>query len=215
MSDIARARRPIAPRARRRGGHHRPRAAAHLRVRRLGALSRAVLPSSCCPGPLSEIQATVRACIEPGCLMWLGAPAPGFQAVPCLVPTASSSSTAKMRSVLEADEPNHRVVARAGSDQSRAQPCRGALRLLLRAGPLESADLLHRRERGGELRRRPLPQVRLHHPSRDRAGGGRTRRRSRGARRRQGARRRRATTCSALSSAPKARSVSRPRSWSA
>ena len=43
-----------------------------------------------------------------------------------------------------------------------------AARLLLRARPVQPADLLDRRQRGGELRRRALPEVRLHHQPRDR-----------------------------------------------
>ena len=41
-------------------------------------------------------------------------------------------------------------------------------RLLLRARPVEPADLLDRRQRRGELRRRALPEVRLHHQPRAR-----------------------------------------------
>ena len=41
-----------------------------------------------------------------------------------------------------------------------------AARLLLRARPVQPADLLDRRQRGRELRRRALPEVRLHHQPR-------------------------------------------------
>ena len=99
----------------------------------------------------------------------------------------------------------------AGRDQPRRHPGGGAARLLLRARPLEPAGLLDRRQRRGELRRRALPEVRLHHQprARRRAGdAGRRRRRAGRPRPRQP----RATTCWARSSAPRARWASPPRS---
>ena len=47
-----------------------------------------------------------------------------------------------------------------------------ARRLLLRPRPVESDRLLHRRQRGRELWRRPLPQVRAHHQQPARPGDG-------------------------------------------
>ena len=55
---------------------------------------------------------------------------------------------------------------RAGRDQPRRHQGRDARGLLLRPGPVEPADLLDRRQRRGELRRRALPEVRLHHQPR-------------------------------------------------
>ena len=105
---------------------------------------------------------------------------------------------------------------RAGRDQPRRDPRRDAARLLLRARPLEPADLLDRRQRRGELRRRALPEVRLHHQPRARRGLRHRRRRHRA---RSATRRRTApaTTCSVPSSAPRARWASsppRPSGWS-
>ena len=70
--------------------------------------------------------------------------------------------TSRMRRILEID------IAAAAPSSSPASPTwpsprRSApLGLLLRARPVQPAGLLHRRERGGELRRRALPEVRLH-----------------------------------------------------
>ena len=54
--------------------------------------------------------------------------------------------------------------------QPRGQQGRRAVRPVLRAGPVQPGRLLGRRQRRGELRRRALPQARLHRPSRDRPG---------------------------------------------
>ena len=58
-----------------------------------------------------------------------------------------------------------------GVINARPHPGRRAGRLLLRAGPIEPAGLLDRWQRRGELRRRALPEVRLHRPPRDRPRG--------------------------------------------
>ena len=72
----------------------------------------------------------------------------------------------------------------ANLDVTRAVDGRG---VLLRARPVEPAGLHDRRQRRGELGRRPLPEERLHRSSRDRIDHRAARRRARGARR-QGAR---------------------------
>ena len=61
---------------------------------------------------------------------------------------------------------------RARRDQPASQQGGEPARLLLRAGPVQSADLLDRRQRRGERGRRALPEVRLHHQPRDRRPGG-------------------------------------------
>ncbi len=83
--------------------------------------------------------------------------------------------------------------------------------VLLPARPVEPDRLLDRRQRGRELRRRALLQVRLHDELRQRPRGRARRRRDR---RCSAARSStpRATTCSARSSARRARSASRRRS---
>ena len=68
----------------------------------------------------------------------------------------------------------HREPARHGGtrrDQPRNHASGRAVRLLLRARSLEPADLLDRRQRRRKLRRRALPQIRLHRAPRARRGG--------------------------------------------
>ena len=57
---------------------------------------------------------------------------------------------------------------RAGRDQSRRHPGGRARRLLLRARSVLADRLHHRRQRGGEFRRRALPQIRHDHQQRAR-----------------------------------------------
>ena len=74
-----------------------------------------------------------------------------------------------MRRILEVDLGQPAGGRRAGRHQPRRSARRWPpVRLLLRAGPVQPAGLLDRRQRGGELRRRALPQVRVHHQPRDR-----------------------------------------------
>ena len=97
-------------------------------------------------------------------------------------------SVARMRRILEVD-----LDGRAASSWSRASrtsrsPAGRAARLLLRAGSLQPAGLHDRRQRGRELRRRTLPEARLHGQPRVRLSSRAVRRRARRARR-QGPRR--------------------------
>ena len=73
------------------------------------------------------------------------------------------------------ESPGH---GRARRDQPRDHPAGRALRLLLRARSVESAGLLDRRQRRRELRRRALPEVRVHRAPRARRRGGAARRAS-------------------------------------
>ena len=59
---------------------------------------------------------------------------------------------------------------RAGRHQPGGEHRGPAVRLLLRPRPVQPAGLLGGRQRGGELRRRALPQARLHRAPRHRAG---------------------------------------------
>ena len=87
--------------------------------------------------------------------------------------------------------------------QPRHQRSRRAVRSLLRAGSVEPDRLHHRRQRGRELGRRALPEVRP--DAAQRAEGARLHHRGRGGRVRQWAGwMRRGSTCSASSSAARA-----------
>ena len=76
--------------------------------------------------------------------------------------------TSQMRDILEVDRDDQRAVVEPGVINLRRHQGGRAARLLLRARPVQPADLLDRRQRRGELRRRALPEVRLHHQPRDR-----------------------------------------------
>ena len=157
-----------------------------------------------------DVAAVVRPATRPACRSWRAAPAPACPAARCRTPTACSSSR---RGCADPRGRPRRPArgGRAGRHQPRTSPGpRRAARLLLRARPVQPAGLLDRRQRRGELRRRALPEVRLHHQPRARRRG----RRRRTARWSSSAARpptRPATTCSARSSAPRARSASPPR----
>jgi glycolate oxidase len=66
---------------------------------------------------------------------------------------------------------DQRAVVEARCDQPRRQPAPPPPRAYYYApDPSEPTDLLHRRQRRGELRGRALPEVRLHHQPRPRRG---------------------------------------------
>ena len=111
-----------------------------------------------------------------------------------------------MRRILEVDLDNGRVVVEPGVTNIAVSQAVGP-DALLPARPVQPDRLHDRRQRGRELRRRALLQVRLHDQLRDRARGRAAGRRAVHARRPR-ARPARATTCSARSSAPRARSAS-------
>ena len=85
---------------------------------------------------------------------------------------------ARLNRILDVDIANRRVTVEPGVTNLDITKAVAAVRLLLRARSVESAGLLDRRQRGRELRRRPLPEVRLHRPSRAGARGGAARRRA-------------------------------------
>ena len=116
----------------------------------------------------------------------------------------------RMKRILEIDLDNGRVCVEPGVTNANVSR-RGRPGVLLSARPVVADRLLDRRQRGRELRRRALLQVRLHDQLRHRAGA-RARRRRAGARSAATSSTRPATTCSARSSAPRARWAWRPRS---
>ena len=110
----------------------------------------------------------------------------------------------RMKRILEIDLDNGRVCVEPGRDQRERQSAAVGPGVLLSARPVVADRVLDRRQRGRELRRRALLQVRLHDQLRHRAGA-RARRRGAGARSAATSSTRPATTCSARSSAPRAR----------
>ena len=93
--------------------------------------------------------------------------APGCPAARCRTPTACSIVTSRMRAHPSRSHPSdQRAVVEPGVINLDVTRAAAAARLLLRARPVQPADLLDRRQRRGELRRRALPEVRLHHQPR-------------------------------------------------
>ena len=120
-------------------------------------------------------------------------------------------SLAKFNQILEIDPVARTAVRAVRRAQPRDQRGGGALRPLLRARPVEPDRLHHRRQRGRELGRRALPEVRP--DAAQRAARARLHGRGRAGRVRQrGARLRPGSTCSRSSSAAKACWPSPPRS---
>ena len=149
----------------------------------------------------------------PACRSWRAARAPACPAARCRTPTACSIVTvADARRSCEVDPADQRAVVEPGVINLAGDPGRRAARLLLRARPVEPADLLDRRQRRGELRRRALPEVRLHHQPRDRRSSSSTPDGRRRAARRQGAGRARLRPARRVRRARRARSASPPRS---
>ena len=88
---------------------------------------------------------------------------------------AAASGRRADRDVPDAEDPRDRPGEPAGRGRTRRdQPVGeqggGAVRAVLRAGPVEPGGLFCRRQRGGELRRGALPQARVHRAPRDGSG---------------------------------------------
>ena len=168
--------------------------------------------SPCCPPRREEVaRGGPRLPRARACRSWRAARAPACRAARCRSPTAAHRASAGCAAILEVDLANRRVVVEPGVTNLADLARRSAPHALLPARPVEPDRVHDRRQRRRELRRRALLQVRLHDNYVLRPGGGAARRRGRPARR-QAARPRPATTCSARSSAPRARSASSRRS---
>ena len=203
---------PPSPRRARRGDprrrrDRRPRPAAHLRVRRARALPRRARRWWCSRRTPTQLAAVVRACAEHGVPFVARGSGTGLSGGALPHAEGVLVVTSRMRAIVEVRPEDQRAVVEPGVINLDVTRAASAVRLLLRARPVEPADLLDRRQRRGELRRRALPQVRLHHQprARRRLRDRRRRRRAASAARRPTAP---ATTCSARSSAPRARSAS-------
>ena len=175
--------------------------AAHLRVRRAGRTTRSPRRSSCCREHRSRSPTVVRACADAGVPFVARGSGTGLSGGALPHADGVLVVTSRMRDILEVDPPTSGPSCEPGVINLRRHHGRRAARLLLRARPVQPAGLLDRRQRRRELRRRALPEVRLHHQPRARRSswsrptasvvqlGG------------PGAGRRPATTCSARSSA--------------
>ena len=136
------------------------------------------------PETAAEVAAVVRAARRPACRSSRAAAAPACPAARCRTPTGVLIVMSRMRR----DPRGRPGVAARGGRARRDQPVgdagRGAARPVLRARPVVAGGLLGGRERRGELRRRALPQARVHGQPRARPGDRHARRRADLARRR-------------------------------
>ena len=121
------------------------------------------------PGSTEEVQAVVRACHREGVPFVARGAGTGLSGGALPVADGVVISLARMTRILEIDldEPARRRRARRREPRRHARGRGG--RLLLRARPVEPAGLHDRRQRRRELRRRALPQARLHRQPRHRA----------------------------------------------
>ena len=111
-----------------------------------------------------------RCCASPGCRSSPAAPAPVCPAARCRASDGVLIVMSRMRADRRGRPGEPAGRGGAGRHQPGRDQGRGAVRPLLRARPVEPAGLLGRRQRRGELRRRALPEVRVHRPPRHRAG---------------------------------------------
>ena len=75
----------------------------------------------------------------------------------------------RMRRIIEVDPASRRPIVEPGVTNLAVSKAAAAVRAVLRPGPVQPGGLLGRRQRGGELRRRALPEARVHRAPRDRA----------------------------------------------
>ena len=112
-------------------------------------------------------RAAVRA--REGSVRRRAATAPACRAARCRSPGGVVIALSRLNRVARRRHPEPARHRRAGRDQPRDHAAGRAVRLLLRARSVEPAGLLDRRQRRRELRRRALPEVRLHRAPRARA----------------------------------------------
>ena len=159
------------------------------------------------PASAAEVQAVVRLCHRSRVPFVARGHGTGLSGGALPHPDGVLIGLSRLNRILDVDHPEPARHRRTRRDEPGDHETRRGGRLLLRARPVEPGRLLDRRQHRRELRRRALPQVRLHGPSRARRRGGAARRRARA---RSAGRRwiRRGSICWRRSSDPKARSPS-------
>ena len=171
---------------------------AQLRTYESDALTgwRAIPLAVVLPRSTAEVAAAVGVCRQHGAPFVARGAGTGLSGGAVPVAEGIVIGLSRMNQVLAVDAANRRGAPAAGGHESRGEPRRGAARSLLRARSVQPAGVHDRRERGRELGRRALPEARVDHPPRSRAGAGHRRRDGRAARphgsARPGQRRRRA-----------------------
>ena len=130
----------------------------------------------CCPATPSRWPRPCGCAPSTGSRSSPAGPAPGCPAGALPVADGVVISLARLNRVLEVDPVDRRAVRGAGRHQPGDHRGGRPARAVLRARPVQPAGVHDRRQRRGELRRRALPQVRVHHQPRAVAGGGAGRR---------------------------------------
>ena len=102
---------------------------------------------------------------RPGCRSWRAARAPACPAARSRRADGVLIVIARMRRILDDRPADRRVIVEPGVTNLDISRGGGAVRLLLRARSVEPEGLHDRRQRRRELRRRALPEVRLHRPT--------------------------------------------------
>ena len=162
------------------------------------------------PKSTEEVQAIVRVCHRERIPFVARGSGTGLSGGALPVENGIVISLARMNRILEVDLPNARVVVEPGVINLDVTGAGRSDGLFLRSRSFVAIGVQHRRQRGGKLRRRALPEIRIHDDARAGPGSGAAGRIA-GALRRQRRWTRPATIWRACSSARKARWGSRPR----
>ena len=123
------------------------------------------------PRDAAQVAAAVRVCAEHRVPFVARGAGTGLSGGALPVADGVVISLARLKRVLEVDPVDRRADRRAGRHEPGDHRGGRAARALLRARPEQPAGLHDRRQRRGELRRRALPQVRVHHEPRAGARG--------------------------------------------
>jgi hypothetical protein len=145
------------------------------------------------PETEAQVAAVLRTCHRWACRWWRAAPAPACRAAPCRTPMGVTLSLAKFNRILKVDPLARTAVVQCGVRNLAISEAAAPHGLYYAPDPSQPDRLHHRRQRGRELRRRALPEVRPDAAQRAavRASRSKARRSSSAARRST----RRATTC--------------------
>ena len=171
--------RRAAPDCRRQERPRRRARAADLRVRRAAAPARIAGGGGAAASRRPRCRRSSACARASACRSSPAATAPGCPAARCRSPAALVIALARLNRILERRHSEPARHRRTRRHQPRDHAPGRAVRLLLRARSVEPAGLLDRRQRRRELRRRALPEVRLHRAPRARRRGRAARRRAR------------------------------------
>jgi hypothetical protein len=128
------------------------------------------------PRDTEQVAAAVRVCHEHGVPFVARGAGTGLSGGALPVADGVVISLARLKRVLEVDPADRRAVVQPGVTNLEITAAAAPLGLYFAPDPVQPAGLHDRRQRRGELRRRPLPQVRLHHQPRPELRGGAPRR---------------------------------------